>query len=177
MKLTLSTYKGKFLALCAVATLLVALLWKKRISPSLERWSAHRELAAQVNEPSTSTDQLAALRATAIGLQASLGDIGASADITWQSVLTAIGNSPAQGVRLHQLEAEMLSVEAGTELHLLPITLSGSYQSLMRTANEVQRAVPEAHVVSMRFHTERASYGRPRELLLTLYFQKIVRHA
>jgi hypothetical protein len=177
MKLTLSTYKGKFWALCVAAVLVVALLWQKRMSASVERWRSHRELSAQVTERSSTADQLAMLRATSIGLQASLGDIDASADITWQAVLTAIGNGPSDGARLHRLEAEMLSSEAGTELHVLPVTLSGTYQALMRTANEVQRAVPEAHVISMRFHTERAGYGRSRDLLLTLYFQKIVRHA
>jgi hypothetical protein len=177
MTFTLRTYKGKFWMLLTAAALVIALLWKKRISASIERWRSHRELSAQVAERSSTEEQLVVLRTASMELQASLGDISASADMTWQSVLKVIGNNPAGGVRLHRLEAEMLSADAGTELHVLPVTLSGTYQALMRTANEVQRAVPEAHVISMRFHTERAGYGRPRDLLLTLYFQKIVRHA
>ncbi len=176
MELNLRTYKGRFFALCTVAALLVAVLWKQRLANALDRWRAHRDLDAQVIDRTAATDQLARSRAAAIGLQAALGDINAPAEGTWQAVLTAIGARSTLGVRLHRVEAGTQSVEAGTELHLLPITLAGSYPGLLRAANAVQRAVPDAHVVSMRFHTERTGYGRPRELLLTLYFQKIVRH-
>lgn len=174
---TLRTYRGRFWLLCLVAVLLVGTLWKKRLSSSVGRWRSHQDLSARLSDDASANERLAAMRAEVQGLHASLGDLTSPADLVWQAVLTQIGKGSAlDDMRLHRLEAEMLSEQDGTELRVLPVTLRGSFPALLRTANDLQRAVPEAHVISIRFHTERAPYNRPRELLMTLYLQKIVRH-
>lgn len=177
MKKLLQSYQGRCWLLGIGAVLLLTVLWKKRLSTTVERWRAATAMVEGLNGQTEAGARVIALRSELTALNSSLGDIDLPADGIWRNVLERIGQRGAtNGVELHKVDAELVSTADGNVLHVLPVTIAGRYAELLRTTTEIERAVPEAHPISMHFHTERASYGKPRKLLLTLYLQKIVRH-
>jgi hypothetical protein len=178
MKAWLHTYFGRSILLGFLGILLIGTVWNKRLSGTVQRWRTNEQLSAGVEAGAPDAERLALVRAELSVIERELGDLSSSPDGVWQRVLTHIGEASAQGqVQLHRLEGELIDASPDHALHVLPITVAGTYPALLRLANELQRDVPEAHAVSIRFHTERATYGKPSTLLMTVYLQKIVRHA
>jgi hypothetical protein len=177
MNAWLHTYFGRSILLGLVGVVLIGTVWNKRLSGTVQRWRTNAQLAAGVDAGAPDEERLAMVRAELTVLDHDLGDLSSPADAVWQRVLTQIGEASAQGpVQLHRLEGELIDASQDHALHVLPITVAGPYPALLRLANELQRDIPEAHAVSIRFHTERETYGKPRTLLMTVYLQKIVRH-
>lgn len=168
----LRTYQGKCLILLVGAVLLLGTLWNKRLGPALEQWRASDRSQEELLDNAHAVAELANMEARATALQRAMGDPSVPADRVWQSVLTEVADRPA--VQLNGVAEEVVVPVDGNALHVLPLTLSGGFADLLRTANHLRTAVPEAKPLSIRFRTERRSFGSPPELLMTLYLQKIV---
>lgn len=178
MKRSWGTYRNRCMLLAVCALLLLTLVWRKRLSVSVAQWQSRSRAMEDLRRGASIGDELATLRARSVRLDASLGDLDRSTDAVWQEVLGEVARlSTLYGIQLTGVENEHVSTMDQNTLTLLPVSMKGRYGDLLRTANELQRTVPEAHVVSLRFHMERGDQGRPPELIMTLYLQKITHHA
>lgn len=174
----LRTYRARFALLCLGGLVVLLLLWKKRLAGSVADWQQRGRSREQLADLVPLQASITAMRAQQTALDASLGDLDKPPDAVWRSVLAGFADAARYPeVELARVEGEHTSASAGNTLTLLPITLKGPFGALLRAAAEVQRSVPEAHAVSIRFHLERSMLGQPPELLMTLYLQKITRHA
>lgn len=168
----LRTYQGKCLILLVGAVLLLGTLWNKRLEPALEQWRASGRAQQALLDNTRAIAELEHMEALASALQQAMGDPDVPAGRVWQNVLSEVSRRPT--VHLNGIAEEVVVPVDGNALHVLPLTLSGGFGDLLRTANHLRTAVPEAKPLSIRFRTERLSFGRPPELLMTLYLQKIV---
>ncbi len=173
----LHTYRGRLVVLTTLGALLVAVVWTKRLARTVEQWRTNAALEAGMANGDQDAEHMTAIRAELEALNHEFGELSEPAEVVWQRVLSLIGQASANGsVQLHGVESESVGIAADNSLHILPITVAGPYPSLLRLANDLQRAVPEAHAISLRFHTDHATYGKASSLLMTVYLQKIIRH-
>ena len=174
----LRTYRARCVLLCLGGLVVLMLLWKKRLSGSLAQWQERGRSRERLAEAAPLNAEIATVHAEQAALDASLGDLDRPADAVWRAVLSGFTEPIHEpDVVLSGVEAEHRSEAGSNTLILLPITLKGPFGGLLRTAAAVQRNIPEAHAISIRFHLEHGMIGKPPELLMTLYLQKITRHA
>ncbi len=171
------TYRSRSALLIMAGLLIITVLWKKRLSHSIKEWRELDRSSERLQDASNLSSSVCTARAELQLVNAPLGDRARPPDAVWRDVLTEVARrSRPDRMELARVDDEHRTAVNGNSSALLPLTLRGTFTDLLRTTVDLQRSVPEAHAISLHFHTERGRMGGPPELYLTLYLRTITRH-
>ena len=164
-------YRKRLVVLGVVAALLVTVMWKKKVGPTLDAWTESR---AQQAEAMNGLDIGTALHNAKARLHALDERIGGSATHGWRPVLDVLEREGStRGVKLAAVSAEHRMDEDGLHIRTLPVGIQGRTADIVNAIATLEGNAPGVHLIGIDLGARESGYRLPRTLVATLYLQTV----
>jgi|GEM_PF-611803 len=164
------TYRQKFLALLAIATLLGFAAYKRSFKLTLDAYHELSELSEQLIEINSSSNTVQELDTEILFLDNLLGEENMESVLVQQEILNFVTNK-SKSVHVFDVAEVHEASDNKFTIHTNQLTIEGSFEALLKIVYEFEKEFPYSRVVNTSFFKKKDFKTRRIKLYAKIIFQ------